>query len=133
MIRHLALTAAAAALAALSGAGSADAAGDRYRHGGYHDSGRYDAHHGHARDWRCGKRGHRHARHRYDRSRYARSRHDERRYARSHSRHGRGYGCHEVYKTGYFRGRKAKIGGTQCYRNGRAYIVSGSRYVIRYY
>ena len=42
--------------------------------------------------------------------------------------------CHRVVKKGYFNGRYAKIGGTQCYdRYGNAYIVEGSRYPIHYY
>jgi hypothetical protein len=43
--------------------------------------------------------------------------------------------CHATYKDGYdYHGRPARIGGTMCYdRFGRAYIVPGSRYVIRYH
>ena len=42
--------------------------------------------------------------------------------------------CQQVYKHGYWHGRKAKIGGTQCYdRYGSPYIVQGSRYLIEYY
>jgi len=43
-------------------------------------------------------------------------------------------GCHKVYKHGYYHGRKARIGGTQCYDSyGNPYIVQGSRYVVEYY
>ena len=42
--------------------------------------------------------------------------------------------CHPVITTEFRYGRLAEIGGTLCYdRFGRAYIVPGSRYVIRYY
>ena len=41
--------------------------------------------------------------------------------------------CHAVRKKGYWHGYYAVIGGTMCYdRRGRAYIVRGSRYLIRY-
>jgi len=63
---------------------------------------------------------------------------------RHHSRHDghrgghSGYrsegGCHKVSKRGYYHGREARIGGTQCYDSyGNPYIVRGSRYVIEYY
>ncbi|MBO6542273.1 MAG: hypothetical protein JJ939_11950 [Alphaproteobacteria bacterium] len=42
-------------------------------------------------------------------------------------------GCHPVYKHGRWNGRPAKVGGTMCYnRNGNAYVVNGSRYLIHY-
>lgn len=42
--------------------------------------------------------------------------------------------CHQVSKHGYYHGREARIGGTQCYDSyGNPYIVRGSRYVIEYY
>ncbi len=42
--------------------------------------------------------------------------------------------CQPVSKTGYWHGRKAKIGGTMCYdAYGNGYIVNGSRYLIHYY
>jgi len=57
-----------------------------------------------------------------------------------HGRHGAahagaGHGeCHRVYKRSHHDGRPARIGGTQCYdRHGQPYIVSGSRFVDRYY
>ncbi len=54
-------------------------------------------------------------------------------------RRGRSYGnyggsCHATSKTGYWYGRRAKIGGTMCYDSyGGSYIVPGSRYLIHYY
>ncbi|MCA1780229.1 MAG: hypothetical protein LC637_12865 [Xanthomonadaceae bacterium] len=43
-------------------------------------------------------------------------------------------GCHKVYKRGYYHGREARIGGTQCYdKYGNPYVVAGSRYVAEYY
>ena len=43
--------------------------------------------------------------------------------------------CHPTSKTGYDAfGRRARIGGTMCYnRDGRPYVVEGSRYIIGYY
>ena len=43
--------------------------------------------------------------------------------------------CQAVVGNGYDHfGRRARFGGTMCYdRAGRAYIVPGSRYVIRYF
>ena len=44
-----------------------------------------------------------------------------------------GAGCHPVHRFGQWNGRPAKVGGTMCYnRNGRGYVVSGSRYLIHY-
>ncbi|MGA0395172.1 MAG: hypothetical protein ACO3MW_14055 [Rhodospirillales bacterium] len=41
--------------------------------------------------------------------------------------------CYPVKKKGYWRGHRAKIGGTACVdRYGNTYIVKGSRYLIRY-
>ncbi len=81
----------------------------------------------------------------HDRYRYG-SNHGVRTYSPSatynsdaHASHGANYnaqgsGCHAVYKTGYWDGHRAKIGGTMCYDSyGKSYVVSGSRYLIKYY
>lgn len=45
-----------------------------------------------------------------------------------------GRSCHTVYKTEYVDGRRAKIGGTQCYDAfGGTFVVPNSRYVVHYY
>ncbi len=42
--------------------------------------------------------------------------------------------CQRVYKSGYWRGRPAQVGGTMCYDEyGNGYIVRGSRYLMHYY
>jgi hypothetical protein len=51
-----------------------------------------------------------------------------------HNYSGHGTDCHSVNKIGYDDGYKAKITGTQCYDEyGKAYIVPGSRYVLKRY
>lgn len=61
-------------------------------------------------------------------------RHHRRGHRSGHSDYYRDDGCHKVYKHGYYHGRKARIGGTQCYDSyGNPYIVRGSRYVVEYY
>ncbi len=45
-----------------------------------------------------------------------------------------GYNCRKVEKDGYWQGKSALIGGTMCYDSyGQSYVVSGSRYLVRYY
>lgn len=69
----------------------------------------------------------------YPRKSYRRSYRSNRYYGgRSYGNYGRS--CHATSKTGYWYGRKAKIGGTMCYDSyGGSYIVPGSRYLIHYY
>jgi len=85
----------------------------------------------------------RHARHdRRHHGRHHGGHHRSRHHSRHSGHHGRGRhsgyysdgGCHKVSKHGYYHGREARIGGTQCYDSyGNPYIVRGTRYVIEYY
>lgn len=45
-----------------------------------------------------------------------------------------GRDCHPIHRKGRWRGDRALVGGTMCYnRNGRGYVVKGSRYLIDYF
>jgi len=119
-------TTAAAILLAFSGTASA---------GGDHDghSGLYAAAAGLAIYGAIRHAGH-HGGHHRDRHHSRHGGHHRRGHSSSHSGYHRERGCHRVSRHGYYHGREARIGGTQCYdRYGNPYIVRGSRYVIEYY
>ena len=65
----------------------------------------------------------------------AQSRRHKRRHWKHASNYNQGYqsSCHQVKKRGYWRGHRAKIGGTACVDDyGNRYVLNGSRYLNRY-
>ena len=140
---------AVAAVLAMSGSAWADGYRHRGHDGGYYD-GAYallgyglkhrDYHRGYRGDYHRGHHAHRkhHAKRHYGgryhhRKGYAVGKHRHRHGYRGKGRAKHAYGCHPVSKVRWYRGRKARFGGTLCYDPyGHGYIVPGSRYLIGY-
>ncbi|MEM8986199.1 MAG: hypothetical protein AAGC95_05695 [Pseudomonadota bacterium] len=86
-------------------------------------------HYGHG-----GHKGYSHKNYGYKNHGYKKNRYKNRSYGESYAYKPKARACHPVQKDGYWRGYRARIGGTMCYDGyGGSYVVKGSRYLIHYY
>ena len=141
------IMAAIAAIALTFGPGIAEAGGYKHKYHGKHHSSHHGKHYyKHKKGaaivlgtlgvigWAFHSDGHRYNKHYISKSRRHYRRH-KRRHWKHASNYDHGYqgSCHPVKKRGYWRGHRAKIGGTACIdAYGNHYVVKGSRYLIRY-